>query len=620
MAEEGFKELIKQTKETNDLLRKQMIAEGKPDPVKFVKEEFFEILQAQIHHKEMLKAQNKTSKEIHDTEVIDQDYQAKQLVQQKGSASYLKTIAKSLQSQEEIQAMYAPKMLQLTDQRIKLSLSTLTVQNQMNKTFAGLGLFKDLKLILNKTAKNFTLENISKGIGRFFTRHDPGRGGAGAETEQKQGIFQKKFLGALNGIKKATEGTFKQVFANAKERLKAGAKGIFGFLRKFGLGVLALALIALLNDPNFPKIAKRITKVIIPAIAKFYDKVLVPIGKKLKKAFFDLMEVLEGKKGLLEFILDNKLALATATALIAPKLTFGIIEIGAGLLGKGIKAAWGAKAVQAFMETSQFKTIFGVGAILTGLAIATKDGFDGIAKSKEWKVDNVSAFIGGFLGGATTGIKNFFANAGKFALIGAGVGSFFFPPFGTLIGGAIGALLGGILALVGGENIAKTASKIFKSIKDFFGRVMQRFKDGFISGLVGIGFLKDATPQQKLEREARQAGLSVAELQRKRQADLEAEKFNAELNRRRNEISELQRSGRRVYGQSDAEKAAIGERVLQLQKELDEFKRKGVQAAANIDARSAVTTDMSSSYSIGHYPLDHPSPVIDKLGAVGYGG
>ena len=39
MAEEGFKELIKQTKETNDLLRKQAAAEGKPDPVKFVKEE-----------------------------------------------------------------------------------------------------------------------------------------------------------------------------------------------------------------------------------------------------------------------------------------------------------------------------------------------------------------------------------------------------------------------------------------------------------------------------------------------------------------------------------------------------------------------------------------------------
>ena len=134
MAEEGFKELIKQTKETNDLLRKQMIAEGKPDPVKFVKEEFFEILQAQIHHKEMVAAQNKTSKEINDAEVIDRDYYAKQLVQQKGASSYLKIMAKSLQSQEEIQAMYAPKMLQLTDQRIKLTGATLAVQNQMNKT------------------------------------------------------------------------------------------------------------------------------------------------------------------------------------------------------------------------------------------------------------------------------------------------------------------------------------------------------------------------------------------------------------------------------------------------------------------------------------------------------
>ena len=44
MAEEGFKELIKQTKETNDLLRKQAAAEGKPDPVKFVKEEIVAIL------------------------------------------------------------------------------------------------------------------------------------------------------------------------------------------------------------------------------------------------------------------------------------------------------------------------------------------------------------------------------------------------------------------------------------------------------------------------------------------------------------------------------------------------------------------------------------------------
>ena len=70
MAEEGFKELVKQTKETNDLLRKQAAAEGKPDPVKFVKEEIFEILQAQKHHKEMVTAQKKTSKEISQNNLV----------------------------------------------------------------------------------------------------------------------------------------------------------------------------------------------------------------------------------------------------------------------------------------------------------------------------------------------------------------------------------------------------------------------------------------------------------------------------------------------------------------------------------------------------------------------
>ena len=63
MAEEGFKELIKQTKETNDLLRKQAAAEGKPDPVKFVKEEIVAILAERKYHKECITTQTKFAKE-----------------------------------------------------------------------------------------------------------------------------------------------------------------------------------------------------------------------------------------------------------------------------------------------------------------------------------------------------------------------------------------------------------------------------------------------------------------------------------------------------------------------------------------------------------------------------
>ena len=84
--EEGFKELVKQTKETNDLLRKQMIAEGKPDPVKFVKEEIVAILAERKFHKESITTQTKIAKEVQDTETQDRDYYAKQLVQQKGAA------------------------------------------------------------------------------------------------------------------------------------------------------------------------------------------------------------------------------------------------------------------------------------------------------------------------------------------------------------------------------------------------------------------------------------------------------------------------------------------------------------------------------------------------------
>ena len=617
MAEEGFKELIKQTKETNDLLRKQMIAEGKPDPVKFVKEEIFEILQAQKHHKEMVTAQKKTSKEINDAEVVDQNYYGKQLDAQVKTTTHLSKIANYMLVTSEI----APKMLKAANQNAVVSGSILKAANQ-NIEQVKRGLIDKLGFGVLRDIKNLPL-NITRGLDKGLKKVFGASGGSKAEGEQKQGFFQKKFLGALDGIKKATAGTFKQMKDSAKERIKAGAKGLFGFLRNVGLGALALALIALLNDPNFPKIVKRITTVIIPAIAKFYDKVLVPIGKKLKKAFFDLMEVLEGKKGLLEFILENKLALATATALIAPKLTFGIIEIGAGLLGKGIKAAWGAKAVQAYMASSQFKSIFGVGAILTGLAIATKAGFDGIAKSEQWNVGNIAGFIGGFIGGAETGIRNFFAKAGTFALIGMGAGSFFFPPFGTLIGGAIGALLGGIAALIGGENIAKFAQSIFDQLKnivrDFVDQVLTPIKRFVPSGILEAFGMEKETPAEEEARKARIAGVSVAELRKKKEAERLEDEFDKEVRKRRGEISQLQRSGRRI-GMSGEERAYIGETVLQLQKELNEFKRRGPQAAANIDARSAVTTDMSSSYSIGHYPLDHPSPVIDKLGAVGYGG
>ena len=53
------------------------------------------------------------------------------------------------------------------------------------------------------------------------------------------------------------------------------------------------------------------------------------------------------------------------------------------------------------------------------------------------------------------GIKNAFKNAGKWALVGAGIGTLIVPVVGTIVGGLAGAVIGGILGWIGGEKLAK---------------------------------------------------------------------------------------------------------------------------------------------------------------------
>ena len=97
-----------------------------------------------------------------------------------------------------------------------------------------------------------------------------------------------------------------------------------------------------------------------------------------------------------------------------------------------------------------------IAMIVAGLSMAIKDGITGWMSSENWGVSKISGFLGGFFGGAAKGgIKNAFANAGKFALIGAGAGALIGGPVGAIIGGLGGAVIGGILGFIGGEKLAK---------------------------------------------------------------------------------------------------------------------------------------------------------------------
>jgi hypothetical protein len=101
-----------------------------------------------------------------------------------------------------------------------------------------------------------------------------------------------------------------------------------------------------------------------------------------------------------------------------------------------------------------------IAALAAGAIWMVVDGIRGFFMSDEWNVSKISGALGGALGGMDSGIKGGFKNAGKFALIGAGIGSLIAPGIGTLIGGGIGGIVGGILGFIGGEKIAKALNEV----------------------------------------------------------------------------------------------------------------------------------------------------------------
>jgi hypothetical protein len=115
--------------------------------------------------------------------------------------------------------------------------------------------------------------------------------------------------------------------------------------------------------------------------------------------------------------------------------------------------------------------LMGGGMLLAGVAMAIADGMEGAAKEQDWfgtdGKNKGKSIIGSVLGGTDSGLSGAFANMGKWALIGAGIGSFF-PVIGTAIGGVIGAILGAILGWIGGERIAKGIAWAGKKLEELW--------------------------------------------------------------------------------------------------------------------------------------------------------
>ncbi len=107
----------------------------------------------------------------------------------------------------------------------------------------------------------------------------------------------------------------------------------------------------------------------------------------------------------------------------------------------------------------------GAAAIAAGLTWAIMDGVSAMKNAKDWGVSDFSAFLGGFLGGSSGKSGDWMsalAGAGKFGLIGAGVG-IMFGPVGMIVGALMGAILGGIMGWIGAEGIADFTQTVINS-------------------------------------------------------------------------------------------------------------------------------------------------------------
>ena len=218
----------------------------------------------------------------------------------------------------------------------------------------------------------------------------------------------------------------------------------------------------------------------------------------LKDFFGGFGLIFKGLKGGVKWLL-GKFSKKNPTA--NDVLKSGAMGVGALFIGHKLDELMGKEDKEKKMETikellgGKLKGLFGgmkgvgakIGGLLTnpitwivsGLIWMAIDAIRGVFKAKEWNTSKVSAGIGGALGGMDSGFKGAFKNMGKWALIGAGIGSFF-PVVGTLAGGLIGAAIGGILGAIGGKRLAKGFDAIGRWFRDvFFTSFMEILDDLF---------------------------------------------------------------------------------------------------------------------------------------------
>ena len=519
----------------------------------------------------------------------------------------------SLKKQDDQRAM-TKKMLGISERRMAEA-EDLSNQIQAQEQIMAeqKSALEESGIDADKSAK-YQKEQIK--LDKLNAKKDDATGAAAIEDEAKAGAKDSKMMGYL----KQTAGFLGGIASQGMQKVKSGLGGFM----KFAFGALAVAALAFLNSPQFDKYYHQIVNVIVPALAYIYDKIIKPlaiyIGGKLKKAFKDLKEVIDGKKGILEFILENKVVVAGIAAALAPKGMFSVLSKGVGLMSTGIGKAWGSKAVKTFLSGSGGK-LLGVGLLVGGLAKATKDGFDGYAKSEEWGVDKFSGTFGAALAGTKKGFKGATEQATKWAAILGGAGLLIFPPIGAVIGGALGLVIGGILGYFGGEKIAKGIDNLLGDLGKGWESVTSFISDAFSSIFDGakkaLGIEVEETPEtlardQRIE-EREVVGEAKIALRRN---TMKQENLKRTIGFARRDVDNFSEGIFGIGAESDEEQMSDRVKLKTLQKELAALEKEEKKLTNNVvNAPSSVTNANSSSHITNSHSIANPNAALSALSA-----
>ncbi len=124
------------------------------------------------------------------------------------------------------------------------------------------------------------------------------------------------------------------------------------------------------------------------------------------------------------------------------------------------------------MTLGLLKRIPIIGSIVTLIT----DFFESDVLMEGLGIGKIPALIGTILGGTKGGIMNMFANAGKWAVLGAGIGSVV-PGVGTILGGVVGAILGGVMGYFGGDEIASKVDTAMTAVSNLVEDAWDGLKD-----------------------------------------------------------------------------------------------------------------------------------------------